>query len=194
MGDCLKWATMNVGASSVTDRGNYFAWGETEPISSNSWESYKYFVSDPHLNNYIVFSKYVTDSNFGTIDNKTVLESGDDAATVKWGGTWRTPTKEEWQTLLNTSKYDWEWTTDYNGTGIKGYIVTSKVQGYVGNRIFLRAGGAYNANAGTNGVYWSATLNNSSPRQAWEVGFNATSLNLFANDRCDGFTIRPVSD
>ena len=31
MGDGLKWATRNIGASKPEDSGDYFAWGETEP-------------------------------------------------------------------------------------------------------------------------------------------------------------------
>lgn len=30
----LKWATCNVGASSPSEYGNYYAWGEVEPKSS----------------------------------------------------------------------------------------------------------------------------------------------------------------
>jgi hypothetical protein len=32
MGNGLKWANMNVGAESVTDYGDYFAWGATKPF------------------------------------------------------------------------------------------------------------------------------------------------------------------
>ena len=34
------------------------------------------------------------------IDNKIALESSDDAATVKWGGKWRMPTKAEAKELV----------------------------------------------------------------------------------------------
>ncbi len=35
----LKWATMNVGASSPVDYGDYFAWGEVETKSEYSWKT-----------------------------------------------------------------------------------------------------------------------------------------------------------
>ena len=40
----LLWAETNIGAEIAADAGNYYAWGEVEPQSSNSysWTSYKY--------------------------------------------------------------------------------------------------------------------------------------------------------
>lgn len=37
------WATYNVGATSPYEKGQYFAWGETDPREDFSWESYKFF-------------------------------------------------------------------------------------------------------------------------------------------------------
>ena len=46
-----KWATMNVGATSATDAGTYFMWGETtgltsDKISSANFPSVKYYSAD----------------------------------------------------------------------------------------------------------------------------------------------------
>ena len=40
----LLWAETNIGAETAADDGNYYAWGETEPQSTNSysWSSYKF--------------------------------------------------------------------------------------------------------------------------------------------------------
>ena len=38
-----KWATMNIGASTPEDYGNYYAWGETETKEEYGWNTYKYF-------------------------------------------------------------------------------------------------------------------------------------------------------
>ena len=38
----LLWAKTNVGASSSSDDGDYFAWGETEPTSYYAWSTYKW--------------------------------------------------------------------------------------------------------------------------------------------------------
>ena len=40
-------------------------------------------------------TKYCTHSSGGTVDNKTVLDPEDDAATANWGSGWRMPTAKE---------------------------------------------------------------------------------------------------
>ncbi len=128
LGLSVKWATCNVGASSVSDYGDYYAWGETE-----------------------------TKSNYDE-DNSVMLgkDSGDisgnadyDAARANWGGAWRLPTEAEIRELVD--KCQWEWTTI---EGHSGY----KVTGPNGNSIFLPAAGCrYGAlliNAGKYGNYW----------------------------------------
>jgi hypothetical protein len=48
----MKWATMNIGATSTTDKGLFFAWGETDGYGYNdnsksfSISDYKYAESD----------------------------------------------------------------------------------------------------------------------------------------------------
>ena len=78
------WATCNIGATSPEGYGDYFAWGETQPKQVYDWSNYKW-------GNYYVqggLSKYVTDSEYGTVDYKTELEPEDDAASVNWGPSW----------------------------------------------------------------------------------------------------------
>ena len=125
----LKWATMNVGASKPEEYGDYFAWGETEPKKEYSWLNYKFELS---TDNNGPFSKYVTNSSYGTVDNKTVLDPEEDAAHVNWGGSWRMPTEEEWTELRTNCT--WTWTTQ---NGVNGRLVT----GPNGKSIFLPAAG-----------------------------------------------------
>ena len=72
------------------------------------------------------------------------------------------PTYTEFYELYSSSNCNWEWTEDYNGSGIAGYIVTSKKTGYTGNSIFLPAAGQRNLgtteNGGTSGSYWTSVL------------------------------------
>ncbi|MBR5532185.1 MAG: T9SS C-terminal target domain-containing protein, partial [Bacteroidales bacterium] len=117
----IKWATCNVGANSPEDYGDYFAWGETEPKDYYDWSTYKYCNGS-----YDIMTKYFTDSDYGTVDNKTTLELTDDAAHVNWGGNWRMPTKAEQDELRNTDNCTWEWTTL---NGVEGYKVISKKNG-----------------------------------------------------------------
>lgn len=54
-------------------------------------------------------TKYCTNSEYGIIDGKTVLDLEDDVANVKLGDGWRMPTIEEFQELFNNCA--WEWTS-----------------------------------------------------------------------------------
>ena len=163
MGDGLKWATCNIGAASPEAYGDYFAWGETAPKSSYSDESCDY------------------DRTFS------------DAAAANWGGTWRMPTEAEWEALLDTANFDWEW-DDVR----KGCKVTSKVPGYVGNSIFLPAAGwrwdTRLNDAGSVGEYWTPALYEYSSYDARVMYFNSEGAKLSASDRSLGLSVRPVSE
>ena len=75
----LKWAKCNVGAEKETDYGYYFQWGDIEDKSNANctWESYKYCNGS-----YDTLTKYNNNSLFGTVDNKKILDTKDDAARV----------------------------------------------------------------------------------------------------------------
>ncbi len=175
MGLSVKWATCNVGANAPEDYGDYFAWGETSPKNIYSWYNLKYSL---WLENQIKFSKYVTIHNvgnesfriedYGPVDHKAVLEPEDDAARVNWGGSWRMPTKAEFEELIE--KCTWTWTT-LNGKN--GYKIMSKVNG---NSIFLPAAGlpgdTESNRAGSDGTYWSSSLSVSNPSFAFAFAFN----------------------
>ena len=150
MGNGIKMAPWNVGATAPEEFGDYFAWGETDSKASYDWDTYKW---GKNVNNLI---KYVVASSINTPDYRQFLEASDDAATKNWGSSWRTPTDKEWSTLLDTNQYTWEWKDDYNSTGTKGYVVTSQS---TNNSIFLPAAGYYNGVRRLNtsyGEYWSS--------------------------------------
>ena len=183
LGLSVKWATMNVGASTPEEYGDYFAWGETEPKATYSWSTYKWCNgSKPTL------TKYNMDSSYGTVDNKTQLDLSDDAAHVNWGGDWRMPTDAE-MTELRTN-CTWTWTTE---NGVKGYKVSSKSNG---NSIFLPAAGCrYNSargSAGSFGYYWSSSLYSDGPYFACELRFYSDSVLRYSSNRYYGPSVRPV--
>ena len=198
LGLSVKWATCNVGAENCYDYGDYFAWGETEPYSetgktSFSWSTYKYCNGT-----YDSMTKYCTSSSYGTIDNKTVLEAADDAATANWGSDWRMPTYDELYDLCNTSNCSWTWydsgNTEFNG--VAGYKVQSKRAGYTDKYIFLPAAGRWESTtlyyAGSDGYYWSSSLLENTPCYALTLDFDDTSRDQFWRYRCYGLSVRPV--
>ncbi len=185
------WATTNVGAVFPADYGDYFAWGETTPKSNYVWSTYKYGL-DPYE-----LTKYNWSSYYGTVDNKTQLETSDDAATANWGNDWCMPTKTQQAELRNNIYTIWTRTTQTNSKGesINGYRIVSKSNG---NSIFLPATGCREGTsfelAGESGFYWSSSLCSDSPDLASFMYFFSDSgwMDWGDEDRCDGFSVRPV--
>lgn len=179
----LLWATRNVGATSPEDYGDYFAWGETSPKSVYDWSTYRYSNGD-----YGQLTKYCSLSNYGYndfTDNLTTLQPGDDAATANYGG--RTPTKEEWQELMDHTTS--QWTTQ---NGVNGLRFT----GSNGNSLFLPAaghrGGSSLYNGGICGLYWSSSLYTDDPRIVWDFLFLLDGQSMSDSFRDSGHTVRAV--
>ena len=184
LGLSVKWATCNVGASSPEEYGGYYAWGETEEKDNYDWSTYKWCKGSDDT-----ITKYCTDSSYGTVDNKTVLDPEDDVAHVKWGGTWRMPTEAEQDELRK--KCTWTWTTQ---NGVKGYKVTSPN----GNSIFLPAagyrGGTEVSYRGSSGYYWSSSLYSSRSYNAYDLRFSSGFHYWRYDYRYLGHSVRPVCD
>ena len=100
----LKWAKCNIGATSETDYGSYFQWGDIEDKSNSdyNWATYKHCNGSD-----TTMTKYCTNSSYGTVDNKTTLEPEDDTARANMGGDWRMPTATEYKTLYNETLWVW---------------------------------------------------------------------------------------
>ena len=184
LGLSVKWARCNLGATAPEEAGDYFAWGEVAPKSCYDWATYELCKEEKY--NLI---KYCTKSSYGKADNLKKLESEDDAATASLGKL-RTPTIEEWQELSRECTWTW---TDVNGK--KGYLVT----GSTGNSIFLPAAGWKESDESqcmdAVARYWSSSLDTDSPWKAkalFESNNPLLKLGCY-DDRCWGFSIRPVT-
>ena len=188
LGLSVKWATCNIGASKAEDYGSYFAWGETAPKDSYTWENYKWANGSK-----TTMTKYCTDSNYGNngfTDGKTTLEPEDDAATVNMGGNWRIPTVEEAKELVDNCT--WKWTSR---NGINGYEVKSKTSD---NSIFLPTTG-YRCLGDLNmtqarGDFWLISLDTDYPCHGVYLSFGIDERTYLHNNRLDGRTIRAVCE
>ncbi|MDE6013021.1 MAG: DUF1566 domain-containing protein [Prevotella sp.] len=164
----LKWATCNVGASSPSDYGDYFAWGETTPKSEYTIENCK-----------------TLDKSIGDISGNSQY----DAARSNWGGSWRLPSKKECEELRD--KCTWTWTTQ---GGHNGY----KVTGPNGKSIFLPAaglcGGSSLCRAGDSGYSWSSTPLEYSTQDAYNLSFYSSGHRVPWYNRGIGQSVRPVSE
>ena len=194
LGLSVKWATCNLGASKPTEYGGYYQWAGTKDVSDTEinlgWDNCPYHTGNDGSSGW---TKYNTKSSYGTVDNKTVLEAMDDAASVALGGKWRMPTYQEWKELFNTDNCSWTWTTI---DGINGFKVQSKKSGYTDNWIFLPAAGYRNNDGfkylGSSVGYWSSSLKSGHPGYAGCMGFYSNSVGSGYNYRCFGLSVRPV--
>ena len=122
----LLWAKCNIGAATESDAGGYFAWGETAPKTEFGYGKYKFGST---------FTKY----NWS--DNLRELQPEDDAATVILGPWCHTPTKAEWEELIE--KCTWEATKVTMPGTTEPVVAYWKVTGPNGNHIILPSTGYY---------------------------------------------------
>lgn len=174
------WATCNVGASSPEEYGGYYAWGETEEKEDYDLDTYKYYLGDLDgdgdnfdSNEYVDIGSNISDTQY-------------DVAHMKWGGSWRMPTRDEIKELVNHCT--WKWTT-YNN--INGQLVT----GPNSNSIFLPAAGyrdGTDSYGSGSGGYWSATSYESYGDGANGLYFSSSgsAWDYWGSDL--GRTVRPV--
>lgn len=164
----VKWATCNIGAYSPSDYGDYFAWGETTTKDTYTRKNSKTYEKE-----------------LGDISGNPQY----DVARANWGGSWRLPSKADWEEL--EQQCTWTWTTI---GGSNGY----KVTGPNGNSIFLPAAGYRDGSllghAGSYGFCWSSTPYESFSQSAYTLGFNSGSKLVDWYFRYFGHAVRPVSE
>ncbi|MBR4390381.1 MAG: hypothetical protein IKT00_14575 [Prevotella sp.] len=175
------WATCNVGAETPESNGDWFAWGETQPKSNYWWSTYRYGNDMHELTKYCNNSVY---GYHGFTDNLTTLQASDDAATANWGSGWRTPTKDEWEELLNnTTIY---FLTNPEDTEIKGCLFA----GINGNSIYLPR--VYCSFGGLATTYWSSSLASPPDYASGLYGNGLWIVFISEFERIDGLLVRPV--
>ncbi len=180
----LLWAETNLGASSATDPGYQYAWGETQVKKDYSQGTYRYGTDFEKMTKYNV------------TDKKTTLSASDDVATSLWGKACRMPTFQELEELEDSANCVWTWVerTTAQGDTIRGYEVKSVRNA---NSIFLPASGAHNGknyySEGMDGLYWTSTLAPRADGEAYCLYFNIGHYSYYMNDRSIGASVRAVA-
>ena len=159
-----KWATMNVGASSETDYGNYYQYGKgAAQYAATSGDSNYSGTEDP-------------------------LDSSVDTASQVWGGSWHMPTRAQMQELTANTTY--QWVTNYKGSGINGGTFTA-TNGAV---LFIPAAGYWGngsqGEVGSYGYYLGSSPNGS--YGACRLNFYDGSRGEYNSLREYGYSVRPV--
>lgn len=200
LGLSIKWASCNLGASHPWDKGEYYAWGETESKSEYNTKTYKWYskkhfwsnqkeISDVKIDKYSYEVISLIDDKYEG-DEKVNLMIEDDAVAKQLGRPWRMPTEKEIVELVLLC----EW-TPMTIHGREGFLVVSR---YNGNSIFLPATGIKHDtsiskewNDGRIGGYLSKRLYPNT--QALGISLYSNHMyGLDALDRIYGYSIRPV--
>ena len=209
----LKWATMNLGATTVagsytTCYGDLYQWGSVNTLydgfpwtsateGSFTWKTDKTSGFDAGNREYT--------------GNDATLPDANDVVKQAYPGTnWRMPTSQEFKDLhdacLNGS-YDTStnpsgasasvgkgvyWCTNYDG--VAGCLFCDGV-----NKLFFPAAGYGSgkniANASSYGYYWSSSLRTAFNIFAYYLSFTSDSVNPQNSiARYSGLSVRPVSD
>ncbi len=202
LGLSVKWATRNLGAEDrkASQLGDYYAWGEVSAKNEYTADNYKYSRKPEGLYLYLL-TKYCSDPHKGYngfVDNKTTLDTEDDAAIAIRGKEWRMPTREEFQELVD--KCTWVWTQDAKGnpgykvTGKTGYYIFLPAAGYKRESTvsYSQSGGYYLTNWTGDDVYAAdfpiVCVANFSSRLNPKTNKNYLS----SGERACGYSIRPV--
>lgn len=195
----IKWATMNVGATAVTDSGLYFQWGDTQGYTTEQcgsgegqkyfgWEDYKYCngASEPGATG---MTKY------NAADGLLTLEASDDAVHAAWGGKWRMPTSAE--TAALGAAVTTAWVSNYEGSGVAGRVCTDKTDSskvlFFPTAGCCSNGGVYYV--GSKGLYWSGSLHSSRAQSGRNMNFFGGSVRWTDEyTRRMGLTVRGILD
>lgn len=171
-----KWATCNIGANDYTELGDYFAYGETSPKKTYSYENHAY-------------TKHENDVSYNLTKKElpyTISNTAHDAAYINWGKGWRMPTKTEFLELYSKCKV----------TRVGNLL---KFTGPNGNHIYLNAGGyrffdrCLHLNKYC--IYWTSSNvnNNMSIPKVFSLNEKNTDAEIDLSPYV-GCLIRPVSD
>lgn len=185
------WATMNVGASSPSESGLYFQWGDIKGYTKEQivkekkfeydFSDYKLSIDGSNTN----FSKYTTKCE--------TLELEDDAAHVHMGGDWHMPTPAQLYELIDNTTHTW---MIYERNGVGGIEFTSKRD--ISKSIFIPASGYVRDGSikyyWNDGYIWSSKISAENINSGQYLNLRYEGINLYVNYRSLGFPIRGVID
>lgn len=161
MGCQILWSNVNLGAINPWQVGKRYAWGELEPDIE--------FSEDRYLSNDILerisSPSFLQKRYMETEYQGKLLKPQFDAANLRWGGKWRIPTFQEWDTLIALSTIE----SNKQG-GSLGHLITSKITGNSifipftqlrrnSNEIFLKIEGYWSSSYAVNNMAWAYTNN-----------------------------------
>lgn len=169
LGLSVKWANMNLGASSPLEKGKKYAFGGTD--------------SEPSTLTYEIETQVAKRSGYGDVD---ISGTKRDAARQAWGGKWRIPNREEVEELLDVCTREIAYIDGnryFKFTGPNGKSILFPVLYYADN----------------GNEYWSSSSAYKEPREAFRFGmsvYESTKKDFYIGrgyeNRSTKLAIRPV--
>lgn len=161
---------MNVGASNITDYGNYYQYGKGSSTIQETYKDYDYDGGEDPVNSSV------------------------DTAYQAWGSAWHVPTKDQWEELVEYT--DAEQVTI---SGVTGFQYTSKSNNnsiFLPNAGYKQTSQINTdiiTDSGTRGKYLTSTPDE---YDCWgysqKLEFDENSLEVVSDYRDTGFSVRPV--
>jgi uncharacterized protein (TIGR02145 family) len=161
------WAKCNVGASSETDYGNYYKYGEGIIQYDGSANYYR--------------------------GGENPLSPSVDTVTNVMGGQWHMPTKTQYEELINNTTFSWTTINSIKGgkfTATNGNYIFLPAGGY------YEGGSSNNNSINKRGGYWSSTPY-PGLSQAYYLFFSyemSDNLGIGHYNRNQGYNVRGVAD
>ncbi|MGN0846697.1 MAG: chitobiase/beta-hexosaminidase C-terminal domain-containing protein [Kiritimatiellia bacterium] len=200
------WAEYNVGATKPEEPGYHFWWGDTvgykwvmreSVYGKDRWEAVDGSrIGFPFWDHSDCPTHDKNASSLrseGYIDSDYNLVAKHDAATAHLGAPWRMPTGTEMGALVANCTTMWTMSN-----GAPGWLVTGKGV-FASRSIFLPAAGEGYAfgllSSGSNGYYWSSTVDSSDSRSVWGIDFNSGGFRARTfRSRYYGWSVRPLRE
>lgn len=159
LGLSVKWADRYIGASSPTEKGDYFAWGELKPKFYYGKDNYKWYCN----------GKYLRPGGL-----KSIVGSEYDIAQVAWGDKWRLPTPQQVEELIEKCTWEKIDQTCFKVTGINGNSIILPETG-----IFEESDILLDEDVERVTMYWAASLVD---KKEYEEDFYSSSLEKYDED------------
>lgn len=147
-----KWADRNLGATSVTSFGSYYAFGETLPKQTFSKSNYK-----------------------GNATYPNIASTENDAATKKYGKGWSVPTKKQFEELLDNCEKSNAFVNGIMVVKLTGPNGNSIYMPYPSGRTMMKASTADNTKQ-LNDMWYNGTFSNTTYQNVKLVAKNTHTI------------------